>query len=417
MNHIVYLHQYFATRAGVTGTRSYEFARRWVQAGHRVTVITSCAQLSAAEVAGARAAGPFVKELLVDGIRILALDLAYHQTMGYLRRIWSFCAFSLLASALLLGLRDVQIVYATSTPLTIVLPALISRLIRKIPYVFEVRDLWPELPVAIGAIRSRPVAAALRWLERCAYRRAIGIVALSPDMQAGIDRIAGHPQKTVVVPNCADNDIFCPRAPHEVAQVRRRLGWDDRFVLIHAGAMGRINALDRVLWLADRLRHEPRVLFVLLGYGSEMPRLQRAAAERQLGNVSFLAALPKQELAHVLAAAQAGLVSVAKVAQLEYNSANKFFDYLACGLPVLLNYGGWQKQVLEQYQAGLGCDNFDDHQCLQNILRLLQDENLRLAMGRNARALSELRFDRNQLAGQALAFVCACLENQRPRPG
>jgi glycosyltransferase involved in cell wall biosynthesis len=412
MKHIVYLHQYFATREGVTGTRSYEFARRWVQAGNQVTVITSTAQLTAAECAGATKSSLLARELMIDGIRILALELPYRQTMSYVRRIWSFCSFSLFATALLLRLEDVRAVYATSTPLTIVVPALVRKICRGTPYVFEVRDLWPELPIAIGTIRSRAAGAILRWLERRAYHSAAGIVALSPDMKALIDRTTLDPPKTIVVPNCADIDIFRPLEPREIERVRHRLGWDGRFVIIHTGAMGRINALDRVLDLAGRLRHKPRVLFVLLGSGSEKPRLQKLAAEQELANVSFVDALPKQQLAPLLAAADAGFVSIAKITQLEYNSANKFFDYLACGLPVLLNYGGWQKQVLEQHQAGFGCDSFDDAQCLRNILRLLEDESLCVSMGRNARVLSERMFDRTLLAGQTLAFIDTCLESR-----
>jgi glycosyltransferase involved in cell wall biosynthesis len=184
--------------------------------------------------------------------------------------------------------------------------------------------------------------------------------------------------------------------------------WSDRFVIIHAGAMGRVNGLDRVVRCAEQLKESPDILFLFLGDGSERPVLEKMVTERNLSNVQFISTATKSELLGILPAADIGLVSVSAFDHMMDNCANKFFDYLACGLPVLLNYGGWKKEVLDKYSAGLGCDRFEEDQFIDNIRRLRSDRQLRKEMGINARVLAEQKFSRDLLALQVLDFLACC---------
>jgi glycosyltransferase involved in cell wall biosynthesis len=394
MLNILYIHQYFATPHGSTGTRSYEFARRWVQAGHRVTVITTTAQLTSDDVPG----GDLRRrcEFEADGIRVIALPIPYSQKLGSKARILAFLCFMWRSTGTLLKLEHIDVVYTTSTPLTVVLPALARKFWCGTPYVFEVRDLWPEIPYQLGYIRSQFLYKLLRNFERYAYQFAAAVVALSPGMRDSI--LSLTPDKDViVVPNCSDTELFRP----DIDGCAR--GWEGRFVCIHIGAIGVANGLDDVVQIARILSHDPDYLFVLIGDGGERQRLMRMAEEFKLTNIQFLGALPKTELPAILASADVSLVTFAHYPILEHNSANKLFDSLAAGKPVVLNYGGWQRELLESEKAGFGCHQGDIQTFVGALIRIKNDPLLRTEMGRNARRLAESRFNRDRLAAEVLS--------------
>ncbi len=399
--HILYLHQYFATPNGKTGTRSYEFAKRWVACGHRVTMLTSTAHLTEADIGDKRRG--LVTRVKIDGIDVIALGVDYRQTMGFARRAWAFVWFMLLATCFVLVIRGVSIVYATSTPLTVGVPAILGRWIRRRRFVFEVRDPWPAVPVEMGLIRNALLIGLLRWLERLIYRNAEGIVTASPGMTELVRRVADAGSRVITVPNCADTDLFTPEV--DGSRVRRELGWDRRVVYLHAGAMGRVNGLDCIVRAADHFRNDAEFLFVLLGEGREKQELMAQRDRLKLTNLQILDGVAKSKLPPVLAAADVCLMTITFVPLLEHNSANKFFDYLSAGRPVILNYGGWQRDVLESAGAGMGCTMGDEKSFFDNLAALKADQPGRLAMGGNARKLAVERYSRDLLAATALEFV------------
>ncbi len=404
---IVYLHQYFATPQGKTGTRSYEFAKRWIKAGIDVTIITSPAQLTDRELAEAERISRNLRKLIIDDIEVLVVDAEYHQTMSYSSRIKSFLKFSISATQTLLKIDNVDLIYATSTPLTIAIPAILKYKFHKVPFVFEVRDLWPLVPIALGIIKNPIIKKALFSFERYIYRHAKGIVALSPDMKTYIDKITNKPEKTIVAPNCADINLFKPASIDKRQALRKKFSWLDRFVIVHSGAMGRVNGLYRIIEQAKRLKADfgERIIFVFIGEGREKSHLLELVRLNNIKNVEFIEPMAKHHLAEVLSAVDVGLVSVDRIKELEYNSANKFFDYLAAGLPVLLNYDGWQKEILEKYGAGLGVDDFDEEMFRANIIKLYENSELCKTMSLNARKLAEMQFNRDMIAKRILDFL------------
>ena len=406
--HIVYIHQYFTTLAGSSGTRSYEFARRWVQAGYKVTVITSVAQLAKDDLKEAQYIKKNVKRFMLEGIEVLALEIPYHQTMSPLWRILSFLRFVCQATFLSVRLKKIDMIFATSTPLTIAVPALVNRIFRKVPFVFEVRDLQPRGVIAHGFIKNRFVIKFFYWLEKFIYQKSIGVVALSTDSKGYIDEITKEPDKTITVPNCSDIDLFKPLNERKKQKIRAEMGWEDKFVIVHAGTMGKVNGLYRIVEAAAQIRDYHAICFVFIGDGKEKASLEKMVESLELNNVLFLDSLPKQELARILPAADVGLMSIDKMPHMQFNSANKFFDALSCGLPVLLNYGGWQKEVLDKHRAGLGCDIFNDDEFIENVLTLFKNPDLRMTMGPNARKLAENEFNRDILAQRVLDYICQC---------
>jgi len=385
---ILYLHQFFITREGIGGTRSYEFARRFVARGHEVRMVTAGG--------GDRA---------VDGIEVVGASGAYSDymtatAMSYPRRILAFARFA--AGSALAALRGPRpdVIYATSPPLTMALPAMLASLRWRAPFVFEVRDLWPEAPIQMGALENPLLRALARGLERLVYRRAAAVIALSPGIRDGVLE-AGAPVAAVeLVPNAADLELFSPE--RDGSELRERLGLGDRFVVSYFGAMGEANDLTQVVEAAALLDPE-QVAFVLLGGGKRRGELEELARRRGAVNVLFEDPVPdKSSVARLAAASDACLTVFKDVPVLATNSPNKLFDTLAAGRPAIVNTPGWMRELVEQNEAGLFARPGDARDLADKIEQLRADPELARRLGRNARALAERDFGRDQLAARAL---------------
>jgi len=399
---ILYIHQYFATQRGRTGTRSLEQARAMQACGHRVTMLISSAQLRDDEIPPGRR---ILRRGTVAGIPAIVLHIPYDQRMGYLRRIIAFLKFMILACWIVLTGPRVDLVYASSTPLTVGIPALAGKLLRSIPYFFEVRDLWPDVPVALGIVPGGLPAALLRSAEKTFYRHARLVVPLNPDMAREVARKTDGRKRLVVVPNACDIDFFGPE--NRSGEFRRTHGLQDQIICIHAGPLGKVNHLDDVLDAAELLQDDARLSFVLIGEGRQKARLRADAERRGLSNVLFLDAIPKSQMTGVLADCDIGLVTVMHVGELEWNCSNKFCDYLASGLPVVLNYRGWHGTVLADHQCGLSAPQGDLNAFAAAIRRLADDSELRMSFSLAARRLAETDLNRRNVVAGLMAELKA----------
>jgi len=408
--HIIYLHQYFATPESATGTRSYEFAKRWVAKGHHVTMVTSTTNISE-NIKDNNIKRNGRIEFDCDGISVIALDIRYDNKMGKLQRLLSFVTFCLKSSFVASRLRNADVVFATSTPLTIAIPALWVKFRRRIPYVFEVRDLWPYNLICNGIIKNPLLVKLSLWFEKYVYKRAGYIVGLSPSMKDYIDNVTSEPDKTISAPNCADIDYFKPVAEEKKNQIKAEMGWQNKFLIAHIGAIGRVNALDRFLIYAQRLKEYDDIRFVIIGIGSEKQKIRKLIKQYYLKNVEMLDSLPKKSLARIMPAIDIGFSSVHRKKHAEANSANKFFDYLASGIPVIVNYGGWQEEALRKANAGFGAPDFNDDLVIESILKLYNNSQLRLELGRNARQLAERQFSRDLLSDRVLQQIQKCYDD------
>jgi glycosyltransferase involved in cell wall biosynthesis len=389
---ILYIHQYFATQRGRTGTRSLEQARAMRARGHDVTMLVSSAQLRDDEIPLGRGV---IRRGTIAGLPVIVLDVPYDQRMGYFRRIAAFLKFMLLACRVALTGERWDLIYASSTPLTIGIPALAGKLFRSIPYFFEVRDLWPDIPVALGIIKNGALIGALRIAELLIYRHARTIVAANRDMARAIGRKTRNRKPIVVVPNACDIDFFNP--DRRDGEFRRAYGLEDKIICIHAGPFGKVNHLECVLDAAELLGDTERLSFVLIGEGREKLHLEVLAAERGLSNVLFLDAIDKKDLVAVLADCDIGLMTVIPVTELEWNCSNKFCDYLSSGLPVVLNYRGWHGGLLADHECGLSAAQGDSEAFAEAIGRLAGDDDLRAEYSRRARGLAETVLNRRNV--------------------
>jgi len=405
--HILYIHQHFATPAGSTGTRSYEFARRWVKGGHKVTLIAGHYDIGGLQVDKA-----LYQKQTIEGINVVVVGTKYSNKQSHLRRITSFLSFCFLSIYAGLRTKGVDVIYASSTPLTVGIPAMVIKWARHIPFVFEVRDQWPEIPIELGIITNRFLIKILLWLEKTIYKNCSSIVALSPGQADGIravltpdsrNRGLTEEKPIMVIPNSCDIDLFRPDI--DGSAIRQRKRWGDKLVLLHTGAMGKVNGLDFVIKAAERLKEHSDIIFVLIGDGNQKLFLEGRVKELGLTNVEISSSTPKRELPEFYAAADMGLVIIGNFPIIEHNSANKFFDSLSAGKPVLLNYSGWQRKILEENAAGFGCDLCNLDQFVEKVLHLNSHRKQIEQMGQNARQVAIKEFNRDNLAKQALAAV------------
>lgn len=398
---VIYFHQHFSTPKGSAGIRSYEMARRLLARGHHVTMV--CGSYGGGETGLSQ---PFVggrRRGTVDGIDIIEFDLAYSNADGFVKRGLTFVKFAMRSIGLAFT-EQYDVLFATTTPLTAGIPGIFARWLRGKPFVFEVRDLWPELPRAMGVIRNPLVLWAMGVLEWGSYRSAHRLVGLSPGIVEGIAH-RGVPRDCIAsVPNGCDLGIFAGDVlPWRPPQVRAT-----DLMAVFAGTHGMANGLDAVLNAAAELKRRGRedIKLVLIGQGKLKAGLQARAAREGLDNVVFHDPVNKAKLAGLMAATDLGLQILANVPAFYYGtSPNKFFDYIAAGLPVLNNYPGWLAEMITEHRCGFAIPPDNPVAFADALEQAAVDCDALKAVGQRGRALAETHFDRIKLADRWVDWV------------
>lgn len=399
---VLYFHQYFSTPRGAAGIRSYEMARRLVERGHQVVMVCGSAErgqtgLEMDFVAGRRRG-------MVDGIEVLEFDLGYSNRDSFLKRTVAFLQFALRSIGVALR-EPADLVFATTTPLTAGIPGIAARWLRGRRFVFEVRDLWPELPKAMGVITNPLVLSAMSALEWMSYRSAVKLIGLSPGIVAGIVRRGIAPDRVALIPNGCDLGIFdarsaAPWRPEGVAP--------SDLLAVFAGAHGMANGLDAVVAAARVLKARGRtdIKFLLIGEGKLKANLQRVVAEDALTNVLFHPPVNKQRLSGLMASTDVGLQILANVPAFYYGtSPNKFFDYIASGLPVLINYPGWLAKLVEVHACGYAVPPDDPEAFALALIHAADHRRDLPRMGHSALTLARAQFDRRVLADRFVDWL------------
>lgn len=398
---VLYFHQHFSTPKGSTGIRSYEMARRLVACGHQVTMV--CGSYGGGESGLIIPFAQGHRRGVVDGIEIIEFDLAYSNSDGFVKRGMTFLKFAL-RSASLTFTEQYDVVFATTTPLTAGVPGILAHWLRRKPFVFEVRDLWPELPKAMGVIRNPLVLWAMAVLEWVSYRSAHRLIGLSPGIVDGIVKCGVSRDRIALIPNGCDLGIFGaltePWRPEGVGK--------NDLMAVFAGTHGVANGLDAVLDAAVELKRRQRndIKLVLIGEGRLKPALQQRAKTEGLDNVIFHAPVNKERLSGLMAGTDVGMQILANVPAFYYGtSPNKFFDYIAAGLPVLNNYPGWLAEMIRQHECGFAVPP-DDHVAFADALeQAASDRKALKAMGQRGHALAESDFSRDLLADRFVTWV------------
>lgn len=401
---IAYLSQYFPPEPGAPAARVSELASAWVRAGHDVTVLTGMPHHPAGVIAPAYRGRALVRDNF-HGVDVVHTWLYAAANRGKVRRSLSYASFG--ASATLWGQLHVKrpdVLIATSPQFLCGVAGRAISLSRRIPFVFEVRDLWPESIVAVGALpASHPVVRALEVVEKHLYRAADAIVLVTDSFRDRLIERGVDPSKLFVIKNGADLKRFVP-APRMTA-LRDRLGFGDRFVASYVGTHGMAHALDSILAVAERVKDDDNFRFLFVGDGAERPRLEEVARTRGLSNVVFLGSLPRDQMAEVYATSDLCLVPLRKAELFTTVIPSKIFEILAMERPILLSVDGEARKVVEASGGGRFVAPEDVDAMTESILWMRDHEQERREMGQRGRAHVLSHFDRNRLAQDYLQIL------------
>ncbi len=401
--HILIIHQAFASLDEPGGTRHYEFARLLVSRGHEVTVIASpVSYITGAPTPSAFGTSPIFSENGGgrEAVRVLRASVYSAHHKSFFHRAIAF--FSFMFSSFFLGLKvkHVDLIWGTSPPIFQGATAWALARIKRVPFLFEVRDLWPQFAIAVGVLKNPILIRLTEWLERFLYRGADRVMVNSPGF---LEHVKGRGAKRVeLIPNGADPSMFDPN--EDGAEFRRLHKLEHKFVALYAGAHGMSNDLDVVLDAASKLA-DSKIQIVLLGDGKEKPALQARAAEMKLTNVTFLPSVPKTEMPRTLAGADACIANLKPLEEYKTTYPNKVFDYMAAGRPVALAIDGVIRDVVEAAECGFFAEPGNASALANVISKLAANKNKAREMGLKGRKYLEENFSRDKIAGQLVSLL------------
>jgi glycosyltransferase involved in cell wall biosynthesis len=399
---ILYIHQYFRTPNEPGGTRSYWLSKELIQTGYEVTMITSTNKYRNIE-----------GRYNVEGIDVIYIKNEYDNYMSESRKIKSFISFVFDSIKVALKEKDVDLVFATSTPLTIGIIALFLNLFKGWKYVFEVRDLWPEFPIQMGAINNRLIILILRYLEKWIYKRAKYIIALSPGIQEGILKTEVLASKVSVIPNMSKSNIFYPREIR--TDIVNKYSIDlEKINVIYFGSMGIANGLSYIMEAAKYLK-EMNILdinFIILGDGGTRPKLIEFAIKYDLKNVKFLKSQDMNNTSDIVNCCDFSFICFKNISILYTNSPNKLFDSLSAGKPIIVNSLGWTKELIEENDCGFFVNPDSPDDFVRKILQYKDDKKQLDIWSKNARKLALNCFDKSILCKKFLQIINSVMNDK-----
>lgn len=378
---IIYIHQYFRTPEEGGAVRSYHLALGLMRAGMDVEMITAGNQ-------------PFYDQRWINGLKVHYLPIPYEQDFGFLKRIKAFWDFYQQSKRLLKKLQRPDLLYITSTPLTTGLIGLWAKRKMALPFVFEVRDLWPEAPIQVGAVQNSQIKKILYRLESKIYKEALKIVALSPGIASYIRDIDPKFQVSII-PNFADLERFFPQEKSTASL--KKYGLENELTIAYSGAIGQVNAVEELIQLAEiaQKRQKPWQ-FLIMGKGSHLEQIIRMVKKLKLDNVHFIPFGSRGTVHEVLSLSDFAWVSFAHLPVLKTNSPNKFFDAISSGKAIIVNHKGWVYQLVNQFDLGISCLPGKMEACFANLEELEENPQRIAEMQRNARVLAEQYFSKEQ---------------------
>lgn len=402
--HILFLTDNFPPEVNAPASRTFEHCREWVKAGHRVTVITGAPNFPSGVVFPGYRNRPWQTECM-DGIHVIRVWTYITANTGFLRRILDYQSFMLSAILAAPFVRRVDVIVATSPQLFTPCAAYVVSRLKRIPYVFELRDLWPESIKAVGAVRNARLIQWLEKLELFLYRKAARIVAVTESFRRNLATRGIDPGKITVVTNGVDVARFHPQ-PRD-ANLARRLGLDRKFVAGYIGTHGMAHALETLLDAAVMLRQHPdarNVRFVFLGDGARKEAIQQKARAMNLDTVVFLDTVPKEDVPRYWSLLDVSVIHLKKTELFTTVIPSKLFECMGMGIPVLHGVAGESAEIVEREQVGLVFEPESAAALSEGILRLKNDPTLYARLRQRGLAAAH-SYDRGQLALRMLAIL------------
>jgi len=396
---ILYIQQYFKPPNQPGSTRSYWISKTLIEKGYDVTVVCH------ANIMQGKNQDKRIEETVIEGIRVISILNAYSNNMNVKQRIWSFLKFMFFSTFVALKEKDVDLVFASSTPLTVAVPALMRKLFRKTPYIFEVRDLWPEAPIQLGFIKNKVLIKFLKWFEKTVYKNSEHVIALSPGMQEGVAKYIPK-EKISMIPNMSKIDMFWVR--EKDMNLNDRFGLSNKtFKIIYFGTLGFANGIDYLMDAISLLENKKieNIEFIFMGDGVKIKDLQYLSANLLNVKVSILSRQPMDIVSAVVNNCDICICTFSNFPILKTNSPNKLFDSFSAGKPIIVNSDGWTKELVENYNCGFYVNPENVFDLADKILLLKENPELAAEMGFNARKLAEEKFDKSILCNDFYMLI------------
>jgi glycosyltransferase involved in cell wall biosynthesis len=335
---------------------------------------------------------------IIEGVKVHYLPVAYDNSFGFYKRGFSFLQFAYKAKNLIKKLSRPDVLYITSTPLTTGLIGLWAKRKLAIPFIFEVRDLWPEAPIQVGAIKNKLFQKALYQLEDKIYKQALKIVTLSPGILNYIRDKAGQ-KEIFLIPNFCDNQFFLPNDEFVSRDLKQKV------VISYIGAMGKVNALEQFVYLAKEAQDQAKDwLFVIMGKGDKEKELKKLSKDLGILNLKFYPFGNKYEVRKMLALTAVSYISFAHFPVLRTNCPNKFFDSLSMGKAILINQKGWVYDLVKDHRLGMYHHSSNHRKTVRQLDDFLSSSSALKTAKTNARELALLHFSKEK-AVKKLLFV------------
>lgn len=375
---ITYIHQHFALPEEPGGSRPWEFSRRLAADGHEVTLICG---------------GEKALDVTREGVRIMRIRVPYSNTMSFRRRIASFLRFMVVSTWKALRTKA-DVVFASSTPLTVAVPGMIAAKAHSARFIFEVRDLWPQVPVQLGILKNPVLIKGAEMLEKLTYKQADAIIALSPSMRAGVHDVLPSAE-VQLVPNSSDLELF-RRHQEDIPAIRKEYSWGDEVILTYCGSFGASYDLEWAVRLAAELMSD-ECRFVLVGEGALSAQLRNLCEELGIDPDRILwGKRSKNEVSKIVAASDAVISTLIDSRSLEGNSLNKVFDALAAERPVFFNHEGWLADAVSEAGGGWKLAR-DIPSAAATVRSIIEDREKLATAGREAGRLGRTQFSRDEL--------------------
>lgn len=404
--HILLITPNYYPEVNAPATRQHEHCRRWAQLGHQVTVIAPAPHWPVGKVFPGYK-NRWASREAHDGVQVLRVWTLLSANRGFLLRTLAFVTFMLRAVLASLGIRSVDVIVATSPQFFAGLAGTIASRIKRRPFVLEIRDIWPESIVDVGAMRRSPLIRLLEWLERRMYQSANHIVTVGGGYREKLLQRGVPADKISVVTNGVDLDAWRPAPPDDaMLDLHNSRG---KFVCAYVGTIGMAHGLDVVLDAAEELqqREDDSIVFWLVGDGARREELERDAKRRRLTNVRFLGQVSKPQVQQVLASSDACLVHLRGTELFGTVIPSKIFETMAMEAPIIMGVRGEAQDVVLAAQAGVPMEP-DSWPSLLAALEQLQSG----LPGNNGRSFVAQFYNRDKLAARMLTI----LQNHAEQP-
>lgn len=416
---IVFCSHYYPPEVNAPASRTSEHCRAWAKAGHEVTVITCAPNHPGGKVYPGYRNRLYQTETL-DGVRIVRVWTFLAANEGFLLRTLNYLSFMLSACLALARLPRPDVIVSTSPQFFCGLVGFFARALRGVPWVLEIRDLWPESIVAVGVMRKGAMVRMLERLETLAYRRADRLVPVTDSFVAHIAERCGGPRKISVIKNGVDLGLFI-KDERAAAAVKRTLGFESRFVAAYVGTHGMAHGLETILDAAERLKDDPRIAFLMAGDGAERARLVDLASRRGLDNVRILGQRPKADMPGIWGAADVSLILLRRSDSFKKVIPSKMFEAMAMQRPIILGVEGEARDLLDAAGAGIAITPESAEELAAAVVRLAEDPALAARLGAQGAAHVRQHFDRAKLAARYLQLLedvaVKGLSGQMAQPG